>query len=119
MAYLKLTITDTMGFWDNYIESYAFNPERSKTFTNWYRLPEEWWDGDKLDPSRKESLLRHLYGENWRMGNGDGSQYVVLKSEEHRLSAEEEKARPWEGTSEACYALGEDGALATIDRNGL
>jgi hypothetical protein len=119
MAYLKLTITDTMGFWDNYIESYTFNPENSSTFTNWFNLPDEWWQGRTLAPEREESIFRHIYGDNWRMGNGDGSQYVVLKTEEHRLTDEEAKARPWEGTNETCYVLDEDGKPVKVDPDKL
>ncbi len=114
-VYLKLTITDTMGFWDDYIETYVFNSERSSTFTNWYRLPDEWWLGDALDPERSEALLRHLYGDSWRLGNGDGSQFVVLARDAHRLSDDEARAKPWQGTRETCYVVSATGVVTKVE----
>ena len=115
MAYLRLTITDTLGFWDNYLEDYLFNREQSQTFTLWYRLPEAWFSDGSLLTDRREALLQHLYGETWRLGNGDGSRYVVLAIADHKLSLTEVAERPWLQTKDSCYALGDDGALAKVE----
>jgi hypothetical protein len=61
MKYLRLTITDTMSFWNNDLETYLFNPDLGKSFTGWYRLPDEWIANGKLIPDRLEAVLCHLY----------------------------------------------------------
>ena len=119
MAYLKLTITDTMSFWDNYIEDYVFSTEQSKTFTTWYRLPEVWFRDSVLVAEKRDALLKHLYGETWRLGNGDGSRYVVLALEDHMLSLSEVADRPWARAGGSCYALGDNGTLANVEPNAL
>lgn len=116
MAYLKLTITDTLSFWDNYLEDYVFNRKQSKTFTIWYRLPDEWFSDRDLLPDKREALLQHLYGKTWRLGNGDGSRYVVLAFEGHLLSLTEVAERPWVQAEGSCYALGDDGTLMKVER---
>jgi hypothetical protein len=115
MKYLRLTITDTMSFWDNYLETYLFNPDIGKSFTNWYRLPDEWIINGKLTPDKLESVFCHLYGATWRSGNGDGSQYMILETDQHELSAEEVVQRVWEQTGESCFTIGDDASIFRID----
>jgi hypothetical protein len=115
MAYLKTIITDTMGFWDDFLGDYVANPNRSKTFTDWYRLPEDWLHDGVLIPERRQALLRHMYGPSWRLGNGDGSKYVVLNMEEHLLSEAEVAERPWLLLHDKCYTVDSDGVIADID----
>jgi hypothetical protein len=115
MAYLKITITDTMSFWDNYIEDYIFNPENSKTFSGWYRVPDEWVHKGALPPERREKILEYMYGATWRSGNDDGSKYVVLKMEEHKLTDTEIAERPWFATHESCYSVSPDGTVERIE----
>src|SRR5580693_6276991 len=105
MVYLRITFTDTMGFYDEFLGDYVSNPANSKTFTDWYRVPDDWLHEDALPPERREALLRHMYGESWRQGNGDGSKYVVLKMEEHTLTAAEIAERPWVAARQNCYAV--------------
>src|ERR1700757_3062639 len=119
MKYLRLTITDTLGFWDDYLESYVFNSEQGKTLTSWYRVPDEWMRDGALLPDRQKALLRHRYGEDWRLGNGDGSQYVVLSLDGHELTAGEVAVRPWEQTRDACYAVDDGGGISTVDARQL
>jgi hypothetical protein len=49
------------------------------------------------------------------MGNGDGSQDVVLSTDEHELTADEIAQRIWEQGSDTCLAIGDDGHLTRID----
>jgi len=119
MKYLRLTITDTLSFWDDYLETYVFNADQGKSFTSWYRLPDEWLTNGELIPDRREAVLRYWYGETWRMGNGDGSQYVVLAINEHELSAEEVAQRSWEQTGESCFTIGDDAVISRIDARQL
>ncbi|BAY10044.1 hypothetical protein [Calothrix sp. NIES-2098] len=115
MRYLRLTITDTLSFWDDYLSGYIFDPENSKTFTNWYRIPDKWLENGTLVPERREQLLEHLYGSNWRLGNEDGSKYVVLKIDEHELSDTETAQRLWVGTQNTCYAVSDDDTIESVN----
>ena len=119
MKYLRLTITDTMGFWDDYLETYVFNADRSRSFTSWYRLPDEWIANGELIPNRREAVFRYWYGETWRLGNGDGSQYVVLAINEHVLSADEVTQRVWEIAGEPCFAIDTNAGISRVDARQL
>jgi hypothetical protein len=119
MKYLRMTITDTLGFWDNYLETYVFNADRGKTLTSWYRLPDDWTRDGALLPDRLEQLLRYRYGDAWRSGNGDGSRFVILKLDTHELTSSEVAQRPWERVREACYAVDADGEISGVDPSSL
>lgn len=119
MTYLRLTITDTMGFWDDYLSDYIFDPTNSKTFTNWYRVPDEWLQDGTLIPERREQLFKHLYGSEWRRGNGDGSKYVILKIEEHELSDVEKAQRVWANANDLCYAVNDDSIVENVSRDAM
>jgi len=102
-----------MGFWDDFIGDYAPSP-RTKTFTDWYRLPDGWLRDGALVPERREALLRHLYGDSWRLGNGDGSKYLVLNLDERLLTADEVAQRQWLATRENCYAVDPSGTVSSV-----
>ena len=119
MKYLRLTITDTLSFWDDYLGDYLFNPANSKTFTLWYRLPDKWLEQGALVSDRREDLLAHLYGSNWRLGNDDGSKYVVLTINEHELSDTEASQRLWVNTTDTCYAVRDDSTIETVSRDAM
>ncbi len=116
---MRIRITDTLGFWDDTLETYVFNPEQGKAHTSWYRLPDEWISEGVLKPDRREAIYRYWYGESWRMGNGDGSQYVVLAVEERELDPGEVTGRVWEPGGETCLAIGEDGRIARVAADQL
>jgi hypothetical protein len=63
------------------------------------RVPLDWLDGDQLKMEKLETVYEALYGKDWRAGNDDGSQYVVLRVEVQMLTAEEEQAAAWRGSS--------------------
>ena len=103
MSYLRLTLTDTLGFWDDDLGDYIFDPENSKSFTTWFRLPDGWLFEGRLLPERREQLFEFFYGPGWRGGNGDGSKFIVLDSREHELSEAERAGRVWTLAKETCY----------------
>ena len=119
MKYFRITITDTMGFWDDYLETYTFNLDQGKPFTSWYRLPDDWVANGQLKPVRREALFRHWYGKTWRMGNGDGSQYIILATDEHELTPDEVNERAWERTGQTCLVIGEDGGFSKVTAREL
>src|SRR5580765_4563565 len=119
MVYLKITITDTMSFWDDYLSSYVFNPENSKTFAGWYRVPDGWLNEGDLTPERRENVLEYMYGASWRSGNGDGSKYEVLKMEVSKLTDADAAKQPWIATKESCFTVGSDGAVISMDRDKM
>ena len=63
------------------------------------RVPPDWLDGDHLRMAKLEAVFEKLYGQHWRAGNDDGSQYVVLSVEARILSDAEEQTAPWQGVS--------------------
>jgi hypothetical protein len=111
MRYLRLTITDVLSVWDDLFEGYVFAPDAASRFRAWYRLPNDWVVNEALAPDRRELILQHLYGEDWRSGNVDGSQYRTLDIEEHFLDPEEIASQPWRATKEPCYVLGANETL--------
>ena len=119
MKYVRWTITDTMAFWDDYLGIYVHNPANSKTFTAWYRVPDQWLENRTLVAERREQLLRHLYGSGWRLGNGDGSKYVVLAIDERELSDAEAAQRSWASTKGSCYAVSDDGTVESVNPDAM
>lgn len=75
---VKVTIKDTLAFYNNYVEDYTFNPDNSLVGEYFYDVPAEWWTGSNLTEYAVEEILKRIYGDNWRSGNGDGSKYQVL-----------------------------------------
>jgi hypothetical protein len=115
MKYLRTTITDTMSFWDNYIENFVFNPENSSTYTNYWLVPDEWIVDDSIKSDGREKLLEYMYGAMWRSGNDDGSRYQILKMEEHILDTAEIAQRPWVAAKSNCYSVAADGTVTGIE----
>jgi len=101
-AYVRLTITDTLGVLVD--DVHAFSPLAKVTRTFWYRLPESWVSGTRLVPQRREDLLDRLYGPGWREGQPDGSRYMILEIQERVLSVDEAQAKPWLADRAAFYA---------------
>jgi hypothetical protein len=77
---VSVTITDTMSFWNNQVETYVFYRELASTRTQTYDVPASWVLDGKLTEDGLERVLRHTYGANFREGNGDGSRYMVLEA---------------------------------------
>lgn len=109
--YLELKLTDTLSFWDDYLENYIFNPDNKKNFVAWYRLPDDWVVDNKLKADKLETILKHIYGESWRLGNGDGSRYQVLDIKENILSDEAGAQKPWLHEQRTCYTISDNGSI--------
>jgi hypothetical protein len=89
------------------------SPQRMMIFC---RVPEGWLDGASFNADKLELLLKQLYGASWRLGNADGSRYVVKRMNIHVLSADEERAQPWlaspaKGVNMLCYDVAQDGTV--------
>lgn len=119
MKYLRLTLTDTLGFWDDYLGDYLFDPANAKTLTYWYRVPDAWLENGVLASEQREHLLEHLYGDNWRLGNEDGSKYIILTIDEHELSDAEKAQRVWSSTANTCYAVSDDGLIDQVSQDAM
>ncbi|HEY9401705.1 MAG TPA: hypothetical protein VIQ24_03350 [Pyrinomonadaceae bacterium] len=57
---------------------------------------ELWLKGVSLRPDKLEGLFEGMYGETWRGGNSDNSQYVVEVGGARLLNPRREAERPWE-----------------------
>jgi hypothetical protein len=77
---VAVTITDTMSFWNNQVETYVFYRELASTRTVTYDVPASWVANGKLTDAAFERVLGHQYGADWRSGNSDGSRYMVLEA---------------------------------------
>lgn len=115
MQYLRMTVIDTLAFWNAPLGDYVFNPNLRKTFTGWYRVPNDWVSDGIVNEERREMLFRHLYGDTWRLGNEDGSKYVVLECAIQVLTPAEAAQRPWMATPTRCYAVTDAGVVTRVD----
>lgn len=77
----------------------GFTAPASYTCSIFCRVAPDWLDGDQLKMAKLEAVFEKLYGENWREGNDDGSQYVVQSVESRILTSAEEQTAPWRGVS--------------------
>lgn len=111
-AYLRLTITDTLGVWIN--GHHAVNPQALVTRTFWYRLPACWVEGGALAPGRLDRLLDALYEPGWRDGNPDGSRYVILSVQQRVLSAREVSDRSWLSDRAGFFVVTDEGAIREV-----
>ncbi len=59
------------------------------------RVPSSWMSGDQLQEAYLEKILESVYGADWRLGNSDGSRYVVQVSRVEVLEAEIVTKTPW------------------------
>ena len=68
---IKLTINDGLGFPSGFVAPSSF------TCIIYSKVPENYVLDDKLKKGCEEILLENMYGKNWRLGNEDGSFYVI------------------------------------------
>jgi hypothetical protein len=102
------------------------------------RVPEAWLEGEILAgddlwlkgaallPVRLEAVLEAIYGEHWRAGNSDGSQYVILGIGFRLLNPRRDSERPWEQDDFKSttlryrhYAATPDGRMQRVAPSGL
>ena len=86
---VRVELQDGLGFPSGVVSPASY------TCVLYYRLPESWVNSDLLFADKREALLENMYGKTWRMGNEDGSYYVVLAFVERVLSPSEEAACAW------------------------
>jgi hypothetical protein len=111
---LLLVIQDGLGFPSGFVSEASFK------LNIFCRVPPEWTDGDQLKSDSREKIFEFLYGANWRMGNDDGSHYVVIDSFSKVFDEETVKNTRWEGTENTAdnhykfYLVGDDGAIRSV-----
>jgi hypothetical protein len=111
---IKLTIKDTLAFYDDALGDYTFNPDNAQTAVYWFALPDSAFDGDGLCPECQEPLLQAIYGPTWRNGNGDDSKYVVLHVQPNLPTPDEEKSRPWLAERAHCLLVTDAGLCESV-----
>jgi hypothetical protein len=55
-----------------------------------------WLKGPELTADKLENVFEALYGKTWRMGNSDGSTYVVRACGQRLLNPLSKDEKPWE-----------------------
>jgi hypothetical protein len=86
---VRVELKDGLGFPSGFVSPADY------VCVMYYKLPEDWLNGDQLLADKKEAMLEAMYGRTWRMGNDDGSRYVVFSFDERVLSSQEEQERAW------------------------
>ncbi len=80
MPRVEVTIKDTMGFWNEEVGTHVFNPHGYTPVNTYvYEVPDSWVQGGELTPEGLERVFATIYGPRWRIGNADGSAYIVLE----------------------------------------
>lgn len=97
LVYVRLVVTDALGFYDDALGTYVAAPEPAhrNTHTWWFRVPGEWVSGGTLPPQRLTALYVHLYGEDW-LYRRERSKYLVMAAEVEVLATRDEASRPWQ-----------------------
>jgi hypothetical protein len=76
----------------------GFISQASYTCNFFCRVPPAWTENGKLLEIYLERLYEQVYGANWRMGNSDGSRYVVIDSYSQVFAPETVRTTKWRGT---------------------
>ena len=111
---IKLTITDTLAFYDHALADYAFDPDNSRTTVYWFALPDTAFNGNDLRPECREPLLQAIYGPGWRRRNAEATRYIVLHVRPSLPTPEEEPTRPWLAERAQCLVITEDGLCESV-----
>lgn len=116
----------------------GFLSEASYRCVVYCRVPEDWVAGDlpgsddlwlsgpTLTPAALEMLFKKMYGDTWREGNEDGSQYVVLSSGARLLNPRRSDETPWRDDDPNdkrfryfFFVAGADGRFASVKREAF
>ena len=109
-AFIRLTIEDTLAFYNPAIGDYTWRRDRTATSDWYYTIPAGWLAEDgQLPAARLEALLCGLYGPRWRQGNADGSRYVVVQSAVTVLDA-----LPPASVKGSRFRVGADGVITRV-----
>lgn len=107
---LQVTIQDTLGFYDDYLGDYAFNPQNTATNTYWLKVPADWLANGAVLAAKWELFLQYLYGTTWRLGNEDGSKYIIISQKAEIWTSE---AQPWL-EKKRCYGVDVNGRIEPL-----
>lgn len=108
---IKLTIDDTLSFYNDYIGDYTFNENNVQSNDYFIKVPLDWIENGQLTASTLEKFYGFLYGENWRSGNEDGSRYMPLKATVTFIG--DDGMDEW-FVKNHCYLANFDGTISTI-----
>lgn len=116
----------------------GFLSEASYQCLIYCRVPDDWVDGEipvsdelwlkgpALKPARLEAVFEKLYGDTWRQGNEDGSQYVVLSSGQRLLNPRRGEETPWRDDDPNdrrfrffYFVAGPDGRMTSVKRDAF
>lgn len=76
----------------------GFISQASYTCNFFCRVPPAWTENGKLLEIYLERLYEQVYGPDWRLGNSDGSRYVVIDSYSQVFAPDVVKTTQWSGT---------------------
>jgi len=108
---IKLTIDDTLSFYNDFIGDYVFNDNNIQTNDYFLKVPLGWIENGQLNSNALGRFYNLLYGPNWRAGNGDGSRYLPLKATVIFLT--DQQKDEWL-TKRNCYIANNDGSFGEI-----
>lgn len=108
---IKLTIDDTLSFYNDFIEDYTFNENNIQTNDYFIKVPLNWIENGQLTASALERFYAFLYGVTWRSGNEDGSRYMPLKAVVTLLN--EEQKEEWLAKNQ-CYIANDNGSILDL-----
>ena len=116
----------------------GFVSEASYRCLVYCRVPETWVEGELPDsddlwltgpgltPAGLEALFRKMYGDAWKEGNDDGSQYVVLSTGARLLNPRRSEETPWRDDDPNdkrfrffYFVAGVDGRFASVKREAF
>ncbi len=72
---IKLIINDGLGFSSGFVSPAEYS------CVIYARVPDKWIENGELKKGKEELFFENMYGRNWRLGNEDGSYYVVRNFE--------------------------------------
>lgn len=111
---LLVIINDGLGFPSGFVSNSTY------TCNIFCRVPTGWVEGDYLKQEYFEKIYQKFYGLSWRMGNSDGSRYVVLDSFSKVFDEDTVRSTRWEGTVNTdenhfwFYLADEDGTIHSV-----
>ena len=111
---LVVTVRDGLALPSGFISqaSYACN--------FFCRVPAGWIRNGTLQADFLEKVYEQVYGANWRLGNDDGSRYVVIDSSVKIFTPDELRAAKWGDTANTAdnhfwfYIADESGELKNV-----
>ncbi|MCU0239396.1 MAG: hypothetical protein MUC29_08135 [Pyrinomonadaceae bacterium] len=108
---IKLTIDDTLAFYNDYVGDYTFNENNIQTNDYFVKVPLDSIENGQLTDVVLNAFYDFLYGANWRYGNEDGSRYMPLKSTVTFIN--DEHQNEW-WAKNYCYQANEDGKFSQM-----